>query len=157
MTLLRTVLEAVAGAPLTPAELAGQLAKRGYPDELGERVLDRLASAGLIDDADFAEQLVRSRRERGGKGARVLTAELRAKGVDDSVITQVLGAVDPAAERDRAEQLVREKLRRQALGDDDLRVTRRLVAMLVRRGYNPGMAYDAVTTELGAERERRRV
>ena len=42
----------------TRAELEGQLVKRGYPDDVSERVLDRLAHVGLVDDADFAEQWV---------------------------------------------------------------------------------------------------
>ena len=45
------------------AELAGRLAKRGYPDEVTETVLTRLAEVGLIDDEDFAEQWVQSRRK----------------------------------------------------------------------------------------------
>src|SRR4030081_4031567 len=71
----------------TRAELAGQLAKRGYPDDVSTRVLDRLTDVGLINDADFAEQWVRSRRIRAGKGKRALAAELRTKGVDGGVIT----------------------------------------------------------------------
>ncbi|MCV7384237.1 recombination regulator RecX [Mycolicibacter longobardus] len=141
----------------TRAELAGQLIKRGYPEDVSDRVLDRLATAGLIDDADFAEQWVRSRRERAGKGRKALAAELRTKGVGEDVIAGALAGIDAGAERDRAEQLVHAKLRRETLGEDDVRVTRRLVAMLARRGYNPSMAYDVVSTELAAERERRRV
>ncbi|MGB3333985.1 MAG: recombination regulator RecX [Mycobacterium sp.] len=141
----------------TRAELAGQLTKRGYPDEVSDRVLDRLTTAGLIDDTDFAEQWVRSRREHAGKGRKALAAELRTKGVDEDVIAGALEGIDAAAERDRAEQLVHAKLRRETLGADDVKVTRRLVAMLARRGYNPSMAYDVVSTELAAERERRRV
>jgi regulatory protein len=140
------------------AELAGQLAKRGYPDDLSTRVLDRLADVGLIDDAGFAEQWVHSRRANAAKGKRALAAELHTKGVDNDVITSVLGGINPAAERGRAEQLVRAKLRREALGDaDDVRVSRRLVAMLARRGFGQTMAYDVVSAELAAERERRRV
>ncbi|MEZ0384713.1 MULTISPECIES: recombination regulator RecX [Mycobacteriaceae] len=141
----------------TRAELAGQLTKRGYPDDVSDRVLDRLATAGLIDDADFAQQWVRSRRERAGKGRKVIAAELRTKGVDEDVIAEALAGVDAGAERDRAEQLVQGRLRRETLGEDDLRITRRLVAMLARRGYSPSMAYDVVSAELAAERERRRV
>ncbi len=141
----------------TRAELAGQLAKRGYPDDLSARVLDRLTDVGLLDDADFAEQWVHSRRANAGKGKRALAAELHTKGVDNDVITSVLGGINPAAERDRAEQLVRSKLRREKLGDDDARVSRRLVAMLARRGFDQTMAYDVVSVELAAERERRRV
>jgi regulatory protein len=53
--------------------------------------------------------------------------------------------------------LVRKKLRREILSDDDLRLRRRLVAMLARRGYSQTMAYEVVSAELAAERERRRV
>ena len=141
----------------TRAELAGQLAKRGYPDDVSTRVLDRLADVGLVDDVDFAEQWVHSRRANAGKGKRALAAELHTKGVDNDVITSVLGGINPAAERDRAEQLVRTKLRRENLSDDDVRVSRRLVAMLARRGFDQTMAYDVVSAELAGERERRRV
>src|SRR5579875_2802408 len=118
----------------TRAELAGQLAKRGYPDDVSARVLDRLA-----DDTDFAEQWVHSRRANAAKGKRALAAELRTKGVDNDVIAAVLSGIDAEAERDRAEQLVQTKLRRENL-DDEARVSRRLVAMLARRGYSQTLA-----------------
>jgi regulatory protein len=140
----------------TRAELAGQLAKRGYPDDVSARVLDRLADVGLIDDAGFAEQWVHSRRANAGKGKRALAAELHTKGVDNDVITSVLGGINPAGERSRAEQLVRAKLRRENL-DDHAKVSRRLAAMLARRGFDQTMAFDVVSTELAAERERRHV
>jgi regulatory protein len=142
----------------TRAELEGQLTKRGYPDDVSQLVLDRLAQVGLIDDEDFAEQWVRSRRVNAGKGKRALAAELRTKGVDNDVIATVLADIDAGAERERAEQLVRDKLRREKLGeDDDTKVMRRLVGMLARRGYSQTMAFDVVKTELAGERERRRV
>jgi regulatory protein len=121
-------------------------------------VLDRLTDVGLVDDVDFAEQWVRSRRVNAGKGKRALAAELRTKGVDGDVITATLESIDAGAERERAEQLVQSKLRRETLArDDDDKVLRRLVAMLARRGYGQSMALDVVRTELAAERERRRV
>jgi regulatory protein len=142
----------------TRSELAGQLTKRGYPDDVSARVLDRLTQVGLVDDADFAEQWVQSRRVNAGKGKRALAAELRTKGVDNDVITAVLAGIDAGAERERAEQLVRDKLRRERLGDDDdTKVMRRLVGMLARRGYGQAVAVDVVTSELASERERRRV
>lgn len=142
------------------AELAGKLAQRGYPEDVGERVLDRLAGAGLVDDEDFAEQWVRSRHEHAGKGKRALAAELRRKGVDNEVITSALADIDTGAERQRAEQLVRDRLRRERLDDDagaEAKVMRRLVGMLARRGYGQSMALDVVTVALANERERRRV
>jgi regulatory protein len=143
----------------TRAELQGQLAKRGYPDDIAARVLDRLAGVGLIDDVDFAEQWVHSRRASAAKSKRALAAELRTKGVGNDVISAVLDGVKPAAEREQAEQLVRSRLRREILKDrdDEARVCRRLVAMLARRGYGQTLAYDVVSVAVAAERERRRV
>src|SRR6201996_6234399 len=141
----------------TRAELHGQLAKRGYPEDISASVLDRLAAVGLVDDADFAEQWVQSRRAHAGKSKRALAAELHTKGVDNDVITTALAGIDAEAERDRAEQLVRAKLRRETLSQDDARVSRRLVGMLARRGYDQNLACEVVLAELAAERERRRV
>ena len=118
-------------------------------------MLDRLADVGLVDDADFAEQWVRSRRMNAGKGKRALAAELRTKGVDNEVITAALADIDAGAERERAEQLVSDKLRREnGSTDDDAKVARRLVGMLARRGYSQTMAFDVVKVALANERER---
>ena len=141
----------------TRAELRAQLTKRGYPNDVSTKVLDRLANVGLVDDADFAEQWVRSRRVNAGKGKGALGAELRNKGVDNDVIATALAGIDAGAERERAEQLVRDKLRRERLNDgDDVKVARRLVGMLARRGYSQTMAFDVVRTEMDLELERRR-
>lgn len=141
----------------TRAELSGQLAKRGYPGDVSARVLDRLAAVGLVDDADFAQQWVQSRHTRAGKSRRALAAELHTKGVDKEVINTALAGIDAGAERDRAEELVRAKLRRETLSGDDVRITRRLVGMLARRGYSQNLACEVVLAELTAERERRSV
>lgn len=142
----------------TRAELAGQLAKRGYPDNVSDKVLNRLEQVGLVDDADFAEQWVRSRRANAGKGRRALIAELRTKGVDNEVIESALADDEPGAERERAERLVADKLRREKLVDgDDPKLARRLVGMLARRGFSQTMAFDVVKVALANERERRQV
>jgi regulatory protein len=140
----------------TRAELAAQLARRGYPDDVSARVLDRLSGVGLVNDADFAERWVQSRRLRAGKGKRALAADLRAKGIDDDVVAAALDGIDAAAERDRAVELVRARLRRVTLDGDQMKVARRLVAMLARRGYSQAMAFDVVGIEMGLELERRR-
>jgi len=142
----------------TRAELAGELSKRGYPDDIAAAALDRLATVGLINDADFADHWVQSRRIRTGKANRALAAELKIRGVDDDVIAAAIGDAGPGAERARAEELVEQKLRRELLnGGDDTKVMRRLVGMLARRGYSQNVAVAVVTEGLAAERERRRV
>jgi regulatory protein len=137
--------------------LSGQLARRGYPEDVSNRVLDRLAGIGLVDDAAFAEQWVQARRSSAGKGKRALAAELHTKGVNNDVITKVLAGMDAGAERERAEQLVRGRLRRESLDGDQKRVARRLIAMLARRGYDQALACDVVSAQLDLELERRSV
>ena len=140
----------------TRAELAGQLKKRGYPDEVSAKVLDRLAEVGLVDDADFAERWVQWRRPNAGKGKRALAAELRTKGLDDDAIAVALDGLDASAEHDRAVKLVRTRLRRENLDGDHAKVARRLAGMLARRGYSETICFDVVKTELVLELERRR-
>lgn len=140
----------------TRAELEAALTKRGFPDDVSTRVLDRLVEVGLLDDAAFAEQWVHTRRANAGKGKRALASELRTKGVDPELIAETLDSVDAGEWRVRAEELVAARLRREKL-DDEVKVTRRLVGMLARRGYNQGMAFDVVSTQLAQERERRSV
>lgn len=151
-------LRLLTARPRTHAELAGQLTKRGYADDVVDRVLGRLTAVGLVDDEDFAEQWVRTRQVHAGKGKRALAAELRTKGVDADVIATALEGIDAGVERVRAEQLVERRLRREALGDgDEPKVMRRLVGMLARRGYSQSMALAVVSDALAAERQRRAV
>ena len=142
----------------TRGELTERLTQRGYTEDVIDVVLGRLAKAGLLDDAEFAREWVRSRQLNAGKGRRALAVELRNKGVDAEIIDATLAEVDTASERRRAEELVATRLQRESLADgDDGKVTRRLVGMLARRGYSQGMAFDVVKVALMGERERRRV
>lgn len=141
----------------TRAELTERLARRGYPDDVSERIMDRLATAGLVNDADFATQWVQSRHTYSGKGKRALAAELRTKGVSAENAAAALAQIDGEAERSRAAELVTKKLRSENLDDGGIKAARRLVAMLARRGYGQSMAYDVVKNALASEKDRRDV
>ena len=140
----------------TRQELAQALARRSVPDEAAAAVLDRFAEVGLIDDAAFAGQWVRSRHTYRGLGRRAIAVELRRKGVADGVAKEALAEVDEESEDRRARKLVDRKLRSMAVGTPDQRATaaRRLVGMLARKGYGAGTAYRVVREALaehGAE------
>jgi regulatory protein len=133
--------------------LAERLAKKGYSAEVAERVLDRLAEVGLVNDADFAQQWVHSRHTYAGKGKRALALELRRKGIGQEDATEALAQIDSEDERARATELVAKKLRTVSADDRD-RAVRRLVSMLARRGFPQGMAFEVVKEQLdraGAE------
>jgi regulatory protein len=133
--------------PRTRVELQQALVRKGIEAEVIDQVLSRLDAVGLVDDKSFAEVWVRSRHTYEGLGRKAIAAELRRKGVDDSVTTEALTTVDYGAEEERARQLVRKKLRMLTTADHPTKV-RRLVAMLARKGYTQGMSYRVVREEL---------
>ncbi|MFF5199785.1 regulatory protein RecX [Micromonospora parva] len=142
-------LRQLAVRPRTRAELAGALAKRGISEEVSVEVLDRYDEVGIIDDAAFARAWVSSRHAGRGLARRALANELRRKGVDGEVATETLGELDEETEADTARSLVERKLRT-ARGEPDA-VFRRLVGMLARKGYPPGVAIRAVKDALAAQ------
>jgi regulatory protein len=136
----------------TRHELATALRRKGVPDDAAGQVLGRFDEVGLIDDAAFAGQWVRSRHRFRGLGRRAIAQELRRKGVDDDVAGEALAEVDSAAEEQRARQLVDRKLRslRADTSDERAVAARRLVGMLARKGYGAGVAYAVVRAALAA-------
>ena len=145
----KILLDQLTGQARSRSELATKLARKQVPTEIAERMLDRFEEVGLIDDADFARQWVQSRQRTRGLAPRVLALELRRKGIDDEIISEVLGELDPNDARAAAHRLVRKKLRSMASLDDTTRI-RRLTSMLARKGYSPQLAFDVVREELEA-------
>lgn len=130
-------------------ELEQRLARRNVPEDVAGRLLDRFEEVGLINDEAFARAWVDSRQRTRGLARTALATELRRKGIADETARTVLAEVDPGDEEDAAGVLVRKKLRSMR-GLDTQVATRRLVGMLARKGYSPGLAYSVVKRELGA-------
>ncbi len=125
------------------------MARRGVPDEVSERVLDRFGEVGLIDDAAFAQAWVDSRHHGRGLGRRALAAELRRRGVDNDVAAEALSAVSTDDEVVAAQALVSRRLPGLAALPKEV-ATRRLVAMLGRKGFAPSLAYRVVADALAS-------
>jgi regulatory protein len=131
------------------AELADALAKRGVPDDAATRVLDRFVEVGLIDDAALAANLAQAQHRDRGLARRAVAAKLRARGLGDEVDAALTG-IDADDERVRAAELVEKRLRSLAGLPPDIQA-RRLVGLLARKGYSPGLAYSVVREALAGE------
>jgi regulatory protein len=129
--------------PRTRAELEAALSRRGVPPGVSSEALDLLAEAGLIDDVAFAEAWVGSRHAGRGLSRRVLADELRRHGVARPTVERAVGLIDDAAEYEAAWLLVVRRIRQTAGLPYHIR-SRRLSAMLARRGYSPGLAMTVV-------------
>src|SRR5690606_12886983 len=90
-------------------ELERKLIQRGFGADEVAAALDRLQSAGLQDDARFAEALGRSRAE-AGRGPLRLRAELAQHGLDDDLAGRVVEqAAGDEGWQDKALALVRKR------------------------------------------------
>jgi regulatory protein len=142
------LLRRLSSAPRTRAELSSDLGKRGIPVDVAERVLNRFVDVGLIDDDAYARSWAESRQRTKGSARSVLRQELRAKGIAETAIVDALDGIDDDAERERARGLVEAKLRSMARLEPVVR-ERRLVSMLMRRGYHQSVALGVVREILG--------
>ncbi|WP_460845891.1 regulatory protein RecX [Nocardioides ultimimeridianus] len=145
----KILLDQLTGQARSRHELAQRLAKKNVPEEIAVRLLDRFEEVGLIDDEAFARAWVDSRQRTRGLARTALQQELRRKGIDDETTRTVLAEVDSDDEAATARALVRKKLRSMAGLAPEV-ATRRLVGMLARKGYGPGLAFAVVRSELDA-------
>ena len=123
-------------------ELADALRKRGVPDEAAESVLDRFVEVGLIDDAALAAGLAAAQHQERGLARRAVAVKLRQRGLANEADT-ALACIDADSERAKARELVaRRRLALAGLPPDVQ--ARRLVGLLARKGYSPGLSYGIV-------------
>ena len=112
-----------------------------------ERLVRRFLKAGILDDARFARERVRSLRARGTSQAMV-RARLRAKGVAGSLIDEVL-AGEGTPDRDLAAALTYAKRRRLGPFRLEAREDRRAkdLAALGRQGFDYETAQRVIDCE----------
>ncbi len=119
---------------------------------MATEVLSRYTEVGIIDDQAFARAWVSSRHHGRGLARRALASELRQKGVDEESVGVAMAELDPDTEAATARALVDRKLRSERGGSPDA-LLRRLVGMLARKGYPPGLAIRVVREALAARDE----
>lgn len=150
------VLRQLTASAKSRRQLEDKLADRAVPEDVATAVLDRFEKVGLVDDAAFAQSFVRSRAETRKLARPALRRDLQAKGIDPTVAEEALEQRTDEHERDDALELVRRKAPSGAQLAEQMadraareKLTRRLVSMLARKGYAPGMAFDVVKQVLG--------
>jgi regulatory protein len=114
--------------------------KRVEPSAI-DGALQELQSSGYLDDARYARRFAEDRRELDDWGADRIARRLQAAGVGEQEVAAALGGRDAHAERDAAVALLRRKLR---VAPESDRERERALGILVRKGYELDLAYEAV-------------
>jgi len=132
--------------PRSRRELDRRLCAAGFDAQEVADVLVRLEGVGLIDDRAFAQQLAAHHFANRKSGSWAVASALAAKGVSRAVSDEVLegAALD---DEERAFELAASKaVRMHALPPE--KAYSRLVGLLARRGYGPGIARSAARRAL---------
>ena len=135
------------------AYLNRKVRERGWEDDVPPdvaRLVERLASSGLIDDALYALGKSRSLSQRGYGAARVRQS-LRAAGVDedDGAAAQELAAGESAASALRFAR--RRRIGPFADAVPDRKEREKALAAMIRAGHGFEMAKAVVDAEPGSE------
>lgn len=145
----------------TASEVRRHLERNGVDAAGCERALKVLTEEGTIDDARFARLFVQDKRELAEWGRERIRQGLLARGVDREVVEDALDA-DPErtwdgtpergtgpheAELERALGVLS---RRFPAPPRERRDRDRALGLLIRKGYDPELALDALTAYVRA-------
>jgi regulatory protein len=130
----------------TVAELARLLAGKRVEAAEIEAVVGELREQGYLDDARYAQRFAEDRRRLDEWGAERIERKLLALGVDRDLIAAALSDQDTIGELDAALALL---ARRFPVPPATPRERDRALGVLVRKGYELELAYDALRRHAG--------
>lgn len=134
----------------TVDEVGGMLLGKRVEPAVADQVVTELIELGYLDDARYAERFAEDRRRLDGWGSERIVRRLRELGIDRGHIDAAIAAQDPEDEMAAALEL----LRRRCPDPPANRAERdRALGILVRRGYAPDLAFDALRRHAGVEAE----
>lgn len=135
----------------TVAELRTFLERKRVEPEAIADAVEELSSAGLLDDARFARRFAEDKRELERWGSERIARDLQRRGIAPDLIERVVA--DHSREAELATALVLLEQRVPAPRDD--RDRNRAWRLLIRRGYDAELAYEAVRRHESGGDERR--
>ncbi len=133
-------------------ELRRKLVQKGEEPAVADAAITRLVERGLLDDADFARQLTRSKVLGAGASKRRVQQELFRKGVERETADRAIAEVfedEQVDEQAIVDEAARKKARSLAKLDPETR-RRRLYGFLARKGYNSDAIRRAMQRALEA-------
>jgi regulatory protein len=125
----------------TVAEVRGRLEADGVEEGIVDATVAELEAQGYLDDARYAQRFAEDRRSLDAWGAERIERRLLAVGVDPAHIAAALGERGGDEELEAAVAVLRRRFPSAPADDRD---RDRALGLLVRKGYDLDLAYDAV-------------
>lgn len=125
-------------------EVETRLLEKGHLDEAVAAALERLASAGLLDDADFARRYVADKQGLNGWGVVRIRRGLAQLGVPTDLVDAALTGEQSGCDEAELERALRILSQKGAPQHPLEEARRRAYQALLRRGFSAPVAYSAV-------------
>lgn len=138
---LELALRALGSRERTESELRAFLERRRVEPDVVDDVLAAVRDEGLVDDAGYARRFAEDRRLLDRWGNERIARDLARRGVQRELIDEALAGHGHDEELAVAVELLD---RRFPMPFDGDRERDKAWRMLVRRGYQPELAYSAV-------------
>ncbi len=140
LTALDRALTHISHSMKTEREVSDYLKGKGYLDEVISFVIEKMKGYGYLDDKEYALRYTES--VKGRKGARLIAAELRRKGVSDAAISSALGTLREEGEGEGARAVLEKYLRSKDLTDP--KTFKKAYAYLLSKGFDGDTVRDAL-------------
>ena len=134
-------LRSISRRPHAEQEIRRKMQRRGLSRSVQESVLDRLRTAGLLDDAEFACIWVENRTAFRPRSARALAIELRQKGISKVEIDSALEDFDEAEAAYRAGQKAAHRWKN--VSEEEFQ--KKVGGYLSRRGFSYSMTTSVIS------------
>jgi len=125
----------------TEAEVRRHLAGKDVGERAADAAIEEITRMGYLDDARYARTFAEDRRNLDGWGPERIERKLLSLGVDPEHVAAAIGARDVADELEAALDLLARRCRDVPASE---RERERALGILVRKGYDLELAYDAV-------------
>jgi regulatory protein len=130
---------------LSESAVRRRLADRGFEPATVDAAIDRLCRCGVLDDqravGAVARTLVLVKRRGRLRAQRELEARGFSRATAAAALAEILAGED---ERILVERALDRRLHGRPVVREDLASMRRLLAALIRQGFSPALARDAV-------------
>jgi regulatory protein len=134
----------------TVAELGRHLAAKRVEPSAIETVLAELSEQGYLDDAGYAQRFAEDRRRLDAWGAERIERKLLSLGIDREIVAGVVGEQGHAGEMEAALEILARRFPEPPRTPRD---RDRALGVLVRKGYELELAYDALRRHAGVAGE----
>lgn len=130
--------------PRTIQEVNSYLQKKEYNQQIISEVINYLKDQSYLDDDKFCQLWIESRCRLKPRGKRGLYFELKNKGVDSSLIEEVINKnFTPEIELKIAKELVLKKA--QVLNGNSSNIKEKIGAFLYRKGFSNNVIQKIVS------------